>query len=314
MPQGNRVHSVLRRCPARRLPTLVAALAAIAVCGSIAPAQSPVGNPSGDVAFEQVPSSPVLRMPTHNGLMPPSYPERLPGVTESTWDPFAQFRAPGRHQGVGQPLLQESWRYRPFSIGWFMGAMVGSPLIDDWTGANEGFFGGYRLGWDYDHYWGCEFRYGFASLAQWDSARAVAAQEAADDLAGLAPDDPWRHRYDRRRDVDVETVDLSLLYYPWGDAAWRPYGLIGLGSARVSFQDRLAHNYSDHAVTVPLGLGVKYRYNSRVALRLEFLDNIVFAGDGMETLHDLSLTGGVEIRFGGTRKAYWPWNPGRHYW
>ena len=28
----------------------------------------------------------------------------------------------------------------------------------------------------------------------------------------------------------------------------------------------------------------------------------------------LSLTVGVEYRFGGTRKAYWPWNPGKSYW
>ena len=25
------------------------------------------------------------------------------------------------------------------------------------------------------------------------------------------------------------------------------------------------------------------------------------------------VTGGIEVRFGGPRKAYWPWNPGRHY-
>ena len=31
-------------------------------------------------------------------------------------------------------------------------------------------------------------------------------------------------------------------------------------------------------------------------------------------MHSLSLTTGLEFRFGGTRKAYWPWNPGLLYW
>ena len=34
--------------------------------------------------------------------------------------------------------------------------------------------------------------------------------------------------------------DLDLLYYPWGDTQWRPYLLIGLGTARVDFIDRLS--------------------------------------------------------------------------
>ena len=106
--------------------------------------------------------------------------------------------------------------------------MQGGTLMDDWTGAKAGYFGGYRLGWDCDYYWGCELRAGFATMPEWDSTRAKIAQKQADTLAGLAPDDPWRDRYDRRRDVDVNVWDASLLYYPWGDSTWRPYALVGL--------------------------------------------------------------------------------------
>ena len=187
-------------------------------------------------------------------------------------------------------------------------------MIDDWTGADTGFLGGYRLGWDWDHYWGCEFRYGFASLPQWDSDRAKAAQHAADDAAGIGPDSPWRDRYDRSRHADLGVWDVSLLYYPWGDDAWRPYALIGLGGARVSFDDRLADHYTKRVWAMPLGLGVKYRYNNRVAVRIEVLDEIIFGTDELDTFHNLMVTAGLEVRFGGTRKAYWPWNPGRHYW
>jgi hypothetical protein len=194
-----------------------------------------------------------------------------------------------------------------------MGMVQGSSLIDDWVAGEQGFFGGYRLGWDYDHYWGCEMRLGFGNVALCDSRRAKNAQEAADDAQGLAPDDPFRRRFDGRRDGTTTLWDVSLLYYPWGDAAWRPYLMAGLGVARIEFIDRLSTRYRESVFGMPLAVGAKYRCNERLALRLELADNIGF-GDRLNTVHHVSLTGGVELRFGGTRVAYWPWAPGRHYW
>jgi len=247
-------------------------------------------------------------------------PAAYPGLggdytNEQSWPaPLGLFGHAGRHRGIGQPLLCESWRYRPFGAGWFMGMMQGSTLIDDWTGTDAGYFAGYWLTWDYDHYWGFEFRYGFGSLPQWDSLRAKIAQQQADTLNGLAPDDPLRQRYDRRRDMDVNVWDFRFVHYPWGDAAWRPYALVGLGGSRIGFDDRLARHWTNRVVAMPLGLGVKYRWNSRWALRVEVLDNMIFGDNGVKTQHNFSATAGVEVRFGGTRKAYWPYNPGRHYW
>ncbi len=219
----------------------------------------------------------------------------------------------GRHRGIGGPLAYESWRYRPFSASWFMGMVEGSTLIDDWVGGKRGFFGGYRLGWDFDHYWGYEMRLGFGNVALCDSHRAKQAQQAADDDQGLAPDDPFRQRFNRRRDLTTTVWDVSLLYYPWGDATWRPYLLGGLGVAHIEFIDRLSTRYDESVFEMPLAVGVKYRCNERWVLRLELADNIGF-GDRFNTVHHVSLTGGAELRFGGSRVAYWPWNPGLHYW
>jgi hypothetical protein len=227
----------------------------------------------------------------------------------------------GRHRGLGHPLHCESWLYRPFSAGWFMGMVQGSPLVHDGrdasgdfrggVGQQRGFFGGYRLGWDFDYYWGCETRFGFGSIELFDTAAAKQAQQLRD--AHLAP--AIRNRYEHRRDTDLFVWDLDLLYYPWGDATWRPYLMIGLGTTHVNFEDRMGHTWKDTVFGMPLAVGLKYRCNDWLALRFEIADNMAFGGgSGLETLHNLSITGGMEVRFGGTRKAYWPWNPGRYYW
>jgi hypothetical protein len=65
---------------------------------------------------------------------------------------------------------------------------------------------------------------------------------------------------------------------------------------------------------LPIALGVKYRLNNWLILRLEAADNITFGSGPVRAASNFSLTGGVEIRFGGARTAYWPWNPSRTYW
>ena len=241
------------------------------------------------------------------GYRPDNYPS--PGLFPS----LHQILGSCRH--LGQPLERETWLYRPWSAGWFMGAVQGGPLIDDWVGQQQGFFGGYRFGWDQDQYWGGEMRFAFGSVPLYDSPRAKQAQWDADTEDGFAEDDPWRNRFDQRRDADLFQWDLSLLYYPWGDTEWRPYLMAGIGVARIRFMDRLSHCYDKSVFAMPLAVGLKRRCNDWLALRLEFADNIAFGGgSGFGTVHNASLTGGVEVRFGGSRRAYWPWNPGRHYW
>jgi len=221
----------------------------------------------------------------------------------------------GKLHDLLQPMTTESWLYRPLSAGWFMGFMQGNELVEDWVGQEQGFFGGYRFGWDYDPYWGCEMRFGFASVALQDSARAKAAQEAADLAAGLTPDDPYFHRFDTRRDSGIRLWDVDMLWYPFGDTYLRPYFLIGLGSARVDFMDRLSERRIKSVLAMPIAIGFKYRLRDWLAVRVEATDNFIAgAGSGFKNLHNFSLTAGLEVRFGGTRTAYWPYYPGRHYW
>jgi hypothetical protein len=214
-----------------------------------------------------------------------------------------------------EPMTQESWLNRPLSAGWFMGFMQGSELVEDWVGQEQGFFGGYRFGWDTDRYWGWETRLGFASVALYDSARAKAAQ-AADDLSdGLTPSNPYYYRFDTRRDCGIRVWDVDMLWYPFGDTYLRPYFLVGLGTARVDFMDRLSERRIKSVFAMPIGLGFKYRLRDWVALRVEATDNFIAgAGSGFKNLHNFSLTAGLEVRFGGARTGYWPYYPGRHYW
>ena len=237
------------------------------------------------------------------------------GAPSGLWPRDLLWRLLGVHcQNPGQPVSREDWLFRPYSAGFFMGAMDGGRLIDDWLDQEWGYFAGYRVGWDSDRWWGYEMRLGFGSVQLIDSQRAKDAQQAQDDAAGLPPDDPFRQRFDHRRDSNVILWDIHMLYYPLGDTRWRPYLLAGVGTARIDFADRLSRRWDKTFFVAPLGFGLKYRCSSRTALRFQCLDNLVFGNGGIKNQHNWSATAGLEIRLGGTRKAYWPWNPGRHYW
>lgn len=220
-----------------------------------------------------------------------------------------------RFAGPGQPLIQESWDFRPFSVTGVFGFVQGSTLIDDWIRGNQGVFGGFQLGWDCENYWGFETRFAWAEVEVIDSDRAIAAQIANDDAAGLAPNDPFRHRFDGRRHNHVFFWDAHALYYPWGDSAWRPYLMAGMGATHMSFMDRTDVRYRDNLFTVPVGAGVKYRLGDFLAVRVEAADFMAFGGGHtLELIHNVTVIGALELRLGGARRAYWPWNPGRHYW
>ncbi len=210
---------------------------------------------------------------------------------------------------------RQTWLFRPYSVDWFAGEVWGDEVIDDWVSQRQGFIGGVRLGWDADPFWGLEMRVALGETSLVDSHRAVSAQQTADDKAGLAEDDPLRLRFDRRRELDLFLWDINLVYYPLGDTRLRPFALIGLGTARVSFKDRLSNEYDEIVLGMPVGGGLKWRLSDWLALRCTLTDNIALSGgSGFNTLHELSLTGGVEMRFGGSRRTYWPWNPGKFYW
>jgi hypothetical protein len=109
--------------------------------------------------------------------------------------------------------------------------------------------------------------------------------------------------------------DIDLLYYPWGDARWRPYFLLGAGVASFQFADIFGVQWDDTTFVLPVGTGLKYYVNEVFVIDVEIADRVVFGGGGkVKDFHNLTLTAGGEFRFGGRRRAYWPWNPSRTYW
>ena len=168
---------------------------------------------------------------------------------------------------------------------------MGDSLINGRVGHEDGMFGGYQLGWDFDHYWGTEARFGFAYL------------DVAD-----------RQDPPRERTSQDQFWDVHLLYYPWGDARWRPFVSVGLGTASFSFEDDRQQPIHDAVYAIPFGGGVKYLLKPWLALRFTALDNLAIGAYNVSTMHNVSLTGGVEVHFGGERTSYYPYYPGMHLW
>jgi hypothetical protein len=107
---------------------------------------------------------------------------------------------------------------------------------------------------------------------------------------------------------------VSLAWYPFGDARWRPYLSGGLGFATFRLNNELGERLSEAAVTVPLGFGVKYYYGPWFTLRFDFTDNIGLGNARVSGMHNVSLMVGAEYRFGGRRPSYFPWHNNTAYW
>jgi hypothetical protein len=191
-----------------------------------------------------------------------------------------------RYTGLGEPLVGASWLNRPLSAGWLMGVLSGDTAIEGSVDQGANFFGGYRLGWDCDHYYGGEMRLAFAAL---DVSDVPTGNDLGTD--------------------DVLLWDISVLYYPWGDSRWRPYLSAGLGLAHFDVEDAQGQRFKEDLVGIPLGGGLKYRCSPWFALRLDLTDNIAVSNRSLSTMHNFSCTLSTELHFGGTRLSFWPWNP-----
>ncbi len=206
----------------------------------------------------------------------------------------------------GSPVYHEPWINRPFSVGVFVGPIVGSPLLNDWVGQQTGTIAGMRFGWDMDDDYGMEVRLATANIPVYDADPAIEAQ-LAQNADGLPP--PWLAG---TRNADHFIFDIDFLYYPWGDAHFRPYLLFGVGTDRIKFADRLGVQYARILLGMPVGLGFKTHLNDWLVFRVEFTDNIALAGGSIfQTQQNFSATGAFEVRLGRTKMQYWPWDPGR---
>jgi hypothetical protein len=232
------------------------------------------GSYSGAVAPEYQYSMP------HHDVGPGEMMHRLKHWAATRFDSPAN-----RHRGLGHPLMRESWRYRPWGFSWFAGMLIGDELLPNRMDMDAGVFGGVRISWDRNYYWAYEARMAYGEI-------------------DTEPEP-------RDRNVTMFYLDANVLYYPWGDARWRPYGLLGFGIANLRFFDELNLEKDDAALAMPFGVGLKYRYNGYWAFRFDITDNLVFGSKELPTMNNISFTAGTEIRFGGKRRSYWPWNPQR---
>ncbi len=188
---------------------------------------------------------------------------------------------PARYIGFGQPLIGTSWRNRPIHADVFGGTIMLQNLIPGEIEQSAAFFDGVRLGYDFDHYWGMEARFGFAE------GRLIYPSDTT--ISGKS---------------QLILVDYSMQFYPWGDSTWRPYATFGLGAAIFQYDDEFGRTRDQAQVSMPVGLGIKYFIHQRISLRFELLDNVTFGGTDAQSASNFSVTAGFEYRFGGRNPGY----------
>lgn len=217
-----------------------------------------------------------------------------PSVKPIDWARHFGFRhssSDGRYSGKGLPMEGTSWLNRPLHADWFMGSLLGSELVDGRVDQGNDVIAGVRIGYDFDYYWGLDWRFG------WSKPNAE-----------LANPDP------APRNANYFISDVDLKYYPWGDSQVRPFGLLGMGLVRIDFIDDTGRNFDTTLATLPFGAGVEFHQWPWLVWRLEILDNLAFGASGVETLNNFSFVAGMEFRFGSRPQSYWPWRSSRKIW
>jgi len=185
------------------------------------------------------------------------------------------------------PVLSEPWSQRPLTAGMFTGILWGELSMDRNVEIDGGLIYGGRFGWDFDDYWGWEGRVGYASLTVNYPGYDIPTTKA-----------------------DAIIWDLQLHLSLFTRPRFKTYFAIGAGMGYFDLVDQYYEPMSETLVTVPIGLGLKYRHDDWLVFRLDFADNLSLGkrSSGMSDIHNLSLVGGLEIRFGGYQRDYWPWN------
>jgi hypothetical protein len=210
------------------------------------------------------------------------------------WYPLSGYDHGGhfdRSTGMGEPLIGTSWRNRPFHVGWLFGGYIGDDLVKEQAEQHGDIVGGYRLGWDFDHYWGTEARLAFANVAFTE------------------PSDP-----STSRSAQNEYWDLNLLHYPWGDSRWRPFVSAGLGLGNFEYTLADGSSINKTLLTVPMAAGMKLYFRNWMALRFTATDNWAVGHGTLDTMHNVMLTADVEMHFGGRRTSYFPYSGSIHMW
>jgi hypothetical protein len=196
-----------------------------------------------------------------------------------------------RNVGLGGPLVGTSWLNRPFYVGVDIGQLWMMQSVEDSVSNDIDLFGGVFVGCDWDHYWGNELAF------HWATPELINSQA------------PSANRTD-----SLFIWSYNVMYYPWGDSEIRPYWRVGIGNTHVDFPLDSGSRHDEWLFTMPIGLGIKCPVRRWLALRAELTDHLAFGDGDVRTQNNLTLTCGLEWRFGAHPRSYWPWHPSRHIW
>jgi len=196
----------------------------------------------------------------------------------------------GRYIDRGVPLEYSSWLNRPYHVDWFVGPLLTDNTDGDRVRQANDLFGGLRVGWDFDYYWGLEWRFG------WSDPHMFADTT------------------DEELDGNYFVSDIDFVYYPWGDTRVRPYFQLGLGLTEVGTVREDGQGKEVVLLSMPFGVGVQFPLTHWLAARLEILDNLAYGNDGVDTMNNFSFTAGMELRLGARPQSYWPWRSSRSIW
>jgi outer membrane protein with beta-barrel domain len=243
---------------------------------------------------------PFAQAPKEYDAGPPDEVQEMPEsnsyFSKLKWLGLRHSSTDGRNAGMGIPLTGTSWLNRPYYLGGDIGTVWLTRPINSNLTTDVDTFGGIFAGCDWDYYWGTE-------LAINRATPEIVNEQSRDSPRG-----------DR-----MMQQTISLMYYPWGDALFRPYWRWGIGATEIDYPTGNYPTASDFRRdemlwTFPIGIGLKYPLRRFLATRIELTDAIALGNEGVATQHDITLTLGLEWRFGAHPRSYWPWNPSRHIW
>lgn len=190
----------------------------------------------------------------------------------------------------GLPMEHTSWLNRPYHLDWFAGPLLSDGPVSGRVEQSNDILLGLRAGWDFDYYWGLEWRFGW-------SDPTLMADTTEEELSG---------RY--------FVSDIDFVYYPWGDTKVRPYMQWGLGLTQIGSVREDGMGQEATLLSMPLGVGVQFPLTHWLGARLEIVDNLAFGADGVDTMNNFAFTAGMEFRLGARPNSYWPWRSSRTIW
>jgi hypothetical protein len=201
------------------------------------------------------------------------------------------------------PLVNKSWLDHPWYGGGFCGWISGSELVAGMIDQKNGGTGGLICGYNLNEYWGVESRLHFASI---DARFTDSVRQIYEEVNGTTIGMP-------KLTNQLSIIDFSVHYYPLGNAKWRPFFKYGLGAGHETFVDIYGRKQSDSVIAMPLGMGLRYWWNERLAIQMDLIDNVIFASGSAKTQGNISFAVGLTYSFGSGKKkrpiGYWPANP-----